>query len=128
MRLSEIKKELLKIEEEEKKVLELREFAQFEIAKIDTIAPVQGEDEELMKIKKELSKKEKIDESISNAEEMFDFENAVSHALDLLDIDSSFFDDAMNELRAHFEASRERLAELGGVRYRGCSDANRADI
>jgi DNA repair protein RecN (Recombination protein N) len=112
MRLSEIKKELLKIEEEEKKVLELREFAQFEIAKIDTIAPVQGEDEELMKIKKELSKKEKIDESISNAEEMFNFENAVSHALDLLDIDSSFFDDAMNELRAHFEASRERLAEL----------------
>ena len=112
LRLSEIKKELVKIEEEEKKVLELREFAQFEIAKIDTIAPVQGEDEELMKIKKELSKKEKIDESISNAEELFGFENAVSHALDLLDIDSSFFDDAMNELRAHFEASRERLAEL----------------
>jgi len=112
MRLSEIKKELLKIEEEEKKVLELREFAQFEIAKIDTIAPVQGEDEELMKVKKELSKKEKIEESISNAEELFNFENSVSHALDLLDIDSSFFDDAMNELRAHFEASRERLAEL----------------
>jgi len=112
MRLSEIKKELLKIEEEEKKVLELREFAQFEIAKIDTIAPIKGEDEELMKIKKELSKKEKIDESISNAEALFGFENAVSHALDLLDIDSSFFDDAMNELRAHFEASRERLAEL----------------
>lgn len=110
--LNEIKKELLKIEEEEKKVLELREFAQFEIAKIDAISPVQGEDEELMKIKKELSKKEKIDESISTAEELFGFENAVSHALDLLDIDSSFFDDAMNELRAHFEASRERLAEL----------------
>lgn len=110
--LNEIKKELLKIEEEEKKVLELREFAQFEIAKIDTISPVQGEDEELMKIKKELSKKEKIDESISNAEELFGFESSVSHALDLLDIDSSFFDDAMNELRAHFEASRERLAEL----------------
>jgi DNA repair protein RecN (Recombination protein N) len=112
MRLSEIKKELLKIEEEEKKVLELREFAQFEIAKIDTISPVQGEDEELMMIKKDLSKKEKIDESISTAEELFTYENAVSHALDLLDIDSSFFDDAMNELRAHFEASRERLAEL----------------
>lgn len=112
MRLSEIKKELMKIEEEEKKVLELREFAQFEISKIDTISPVHGEDEELMKIKKELSKKEKIDESISNAEELFGFESSVSHALDLLDIDSSFFDDAMNELRAHFEASRERLAEL----------------
>lgn len=112
-RLSEIKNELYKIEEDEKKVLELREFAQFEISKIDAISPQQGEDEELMLIKKDLSKKEKIEEMISNAEEMFNLENSVVQALDLLDIDASFFDDTMNELRAHFEASRERMAELG---------------
>lgn len=112
-RLNEIKKELLKIEEEEKKVLELREFAQFEISKIEAVAPVKGEDEELMQVKKELSKKEKIEETIAMAEELFNYENSVVQALDLLDIDASFFDDAMNELRAHFEASRERLAELG---------------
>jgi len=113
LHLSAIKKELLKIEEEERKVLELREFAQFEISKIDTISPVKGEDEELMQVKKDLSKKEKIEESINSAEEIFNIENSVSHALELLDIDVSFFDDAMNELRAHFEASRDRLLELG---------------
>ncbi len=113
LRLDEIEKELSKIEEEEKKVLELREFAQFEISKIDAISPLKGEDEELMQIKKELSKKEKIEDAINRAEELFNFEHSVSQALELLEIDSSFFDDTMNELRAHFEASRDRLAELG---------------
>ncbi len=112
LRLNSIKNELAKILEEEKKVLELREFAQFEISKIDAISPIEGEDEELMRIKRELSRKEKIEEAITAAEEVFNYESAVSQSLDLLDIDSSFFDDAMNELRAHFEASRERLAEL----------------
>ncbi len=110
--LRNIKKELSDILEEEKKVNELREFAQFEISKIDAISPLEGEDEELMQVKRELSRKEKIEEAINNAEELFNSENAVSRALELLDVDSSFFDDTMNELRAHFEASRERLAEL----------------
>lgn len=110
--LNDIEKELSVILEEEKKVHELREFAQFEISKIDAISPLKGEDEELMEVKKELSRKEKIEEAISSAEELFNFENAVSRALELLDVESSFFDDTMNDLRAHFEASRERLAEL----------------
>lgn len=113
IRLSKIENELQKILEEEKKVLELREFAQFEISKIDAISPLEGEDEELMQVKRELSKKEKIEEAITNAEELFNYENSVSQSLELLDINSSFFDDAMNELRAYFEASRERMAELG---------------
>lgn len=110
--LRDIEKELSSILEEEKKVHELREFAQFEISKIDSISPLAGEDEELMEIKKELSRKEKIEEAIKSAEELFNFENAVSRALELLGVESSFFDDTMNDLRAHFEASRERLAEL----------------
>ena len=113
IRLSKVENELNKILEEEKKVLELREFAQFEIAKIDAISPLEGEDEELMQVKKELSKKEKIEEAISSAEEIFNYENSVSQSLELIDVDSSFFDDTMNALRAHFEASRERMAELG---------------
>jgi len=110
--LTQIKKELAKILDDEKKVVELREYAEFEISKISSISPQIGEDEELMKIKKELSKKEKIEDAIHSAEEIFNYENSVSSALDLLDVESSFFDDAMNELRSHFEASKERLAEL----------------
>lgn len=117
--LIQIKKELAKIIEDENKLVELKEFAEFEISKINAISPVEGEDEELMKIKKELSKKEKIEEGIASAEELFHYESSVGSALDLLDLDSSFFDDAMNELRAHFEASKERLSELADCDIEG---------
>ena len=61
-----IKKELLEIEEEQKKITELKEFAAFEIKKIEDINPKDGEDEELLVIKKELSKKEKVLENLSS--------------------------------------------------------------
>jgi DNA repair protein RecN (Recombination protein N) len=104
--------ELKSIENQEKKLTELMEFARFEISKIDLIKPRIGEDEELNLIKKQLSKKEKIEESIHSAEEIFRFENQVSHALSLLESESSFFDDMMNELRAIFETSLEKLELL----------------
>ncbi len=104
--------ELKSIEDKEKKLTELKEFATYEIAKIDAIKPIVGEDEELNIIKKQLSKKEKIEEAIHAAEDIFRFENHVSNALSLLDIESGFFDDAMNELRGVFENSLEKLELL----------------
>ena len=103
------------IEEQEKKLTELKEFAAYEIAKIDAIKPVIGEDEELNSIKKQLSKKEKITESIQAAEIIFKYENQVHNALSLLDVESSFFDDVMNELRSVFESSLEKLELLEEV-------------
>ena len=107
-----LKDALKSIEDQEKKLTELKEFATYEIAKIDAIKPILGEDEELNVIKKQLSKKEKIEEAIHAAEEIFRFENHVSNALSLLDVQSSFFDDAMNELRGLFENSLEKLELL----------------
>lgn len=107
--------ELHSIEAQELKLSELKEFAAFEIAKIDAIKPTIGEDEELSLIKKQLSKKEKIEEVIKNAEEIFRYENSVNTALNLLESDSGFFDDAMNELRAVFESASERLELLEEV-------------
>ncbi|MDD5717474.1 MAG: AAA family ATPase [Sulfuricurvum sp.] len=108
-RLSE---ELRVIEEKEKNLAELKEFALYEIGKIDGIKPKIGEDEELNQIKKQLSKKEKIETLITQAQGIFSYESQVASALGLLDIDSSFFDDAMNELRSLFEMSLERMEEL----------------
>jgi DNA repair protein RecN (Recombination protein N) len=101
--------ELKLIEDQEKKLSDLKEFAAYEISKIDAIKPIAGEDEELNSIKKQLSKKEKIEEAIKTAEEIFRFENYVNSALALMDISSSFFDDTMNELRTLFEGSLEKL-------------------
>jgi len=47
----EVKHELRIIEEEERKIVELKEFAAFEIKKIEDINPNAGEDEELIMIK-----------------------------------------------------------------------------
>ncbi|ABB44362.1 ATPase [Sulfurimonas denitrificans DSM 1251] len=107
-----VKKELLSIEDEQKKIVELKEFASYEIKKIDTINPKISEDIELLEIKKELSKKEKVLKSLSSADAIFEHEHAVFSALDLLDKDGSFFSDAMNELRALLESAQERFSML----------------
>ncbi|MBA1437442.1 MAG: ATPase [Epsilonproteobacteria bacterium] len=108
----EVQKELQQVLDEEKRIVELKEFAKFEIDKIASIDPKEGEDEELMQIKKELSRKEKVLEMIAEANGVFNFEYQVSQVLDMLDVDSAFFDDAMNELRATLEGAKQRFSAL----------------
>jgi len=111
----EIKKELDKVLGEQKRVVELKEFASYEIKKIQDINPSISEDEELINIKKELSKKEKVLESISLANAIFDYESSVFSALNSLDIENSFFADSMNELRAILEGAEDRFSALEDV-------------
>ncbi len=111
----EVSEKLKKIEDEEKRIIELKEFAAFEIEKISEIDPKEGEYEELMEIKKKLAKKERIEEAISKTEIFFETEHYVSEALAMLDRDSSFFDETINELRAIFEEEREKLDELEDI-------------
>ena len=110
-----IKKELQAIKEKERKIVELKEFAAFEIKKIEDINPTVGEDEELLSIKKELSRKEKVLESLESAMEIFNYEHLVTTALESLDVESAFFDDTMNELRAHFDLATEKFSALDEV-------------
>ncbi|MDA7816786.1 ATPase [Sulfurimonas sp.] len=111
----EIKKELTKIEEEQRKIVELKEFATFEIKKIEDINPKPQEDDELMYIKKELSKKEKVLENIGAANAIFDYEHSVFAALNSLEIENSFFSDAMNELRTTMESAEEKFSALDDI-------------
>ena len=114
--------ELQVLEEEEKKIVELKEFASFEIKKIEDVNPAIGEDERLLEIKKELSRKEKVLESIGLANEIFNHEHTVSSALESLDIESGFFDDTMNELRALFDGVQEKFNALEDVDIEGVLD------
>ena len=109
------KKELDQIEEEEKRIVELKEFAKFEIKKIEDINPSISEDEELLQIKKELSKKEKILENIQSVTPIFEFEYKISNVLDSLEIDSSFFDDSLNELRAILDNAQDKFSALDDI-------------
>ncbi|MDD5156944.1 AAA family ATPase [Sulfurimonas sp.] len=110
-----VKKELFAIEEEQRKIVELKEFAIFEIKKIEDINPKISEDIELLEIKKELSKKEKVLQNISLANSIFEHEHSVFVAFDSLGVESSFFSDAMNEVRAILENAQEKFSALDEV-------------
>lgn len=110
-----ILQELQDIEEQQKQLRELKEFAKFEIQKIESINPKQREDIELLEIKKELSKKEKSLKSINLANMIFEHERNVYAALDAINVNNSFFSDAMNELRAYLEAAEDRFSALEEV-------------
>ncbi len=110
-----VKTELDYIKDEEKKIDELREFAKYEVKTIDEIDPKIGEDEELLEFKRSLSKKEKISQAIEDATGIFEYESAVNELFNLCEIDSSFFDECMNDVRAYIDESRLKLDELEDV-------------
>jgi len=114
-RYQKLKKELNEIEKKEKKAQELKEFITYEIQKIESISPKDGEFEELMEIKKNLSKIEKLKELSFSVSEIFNYENRVNEFLSELEVDSSFFDEAMNELRGYIDLAENRLEELENV-------------
>jgi DNA repair protein RecN (Recombination protein N) len=107
--LKSYKDKYKKIIEDEKNIDDIRELTKLQIKKIEDINPNDGEYEELKDIKTMISKKEKIEESISIARSFLDNTHQISKALDILDIDSSFFDDSINEVNAHFDNFYDKL-------------------
>ncbi len=109
------KTKLQKVLFEEKKVEELKEFTAFEIKKIEDIDPDIDEYEQLMQQKKELSRKEKIQEAISSASGVFEYRSKVGEALTLLEKESSNFEEALSDVEAIFQEALIRLGELEDI-------------
>ena len=118
----ETKKELQKILDDESKLEDLKEFAKFEIDKIEQINPTIDEYEELNLIKKKLAKKEKIEIAIKKASGIMEFNHSVISALELMEVDSSFFDETMNELNNIFEKFSDSLHELDDINIENVLD------
>jgi DNA repair protein RecN (Recombination protein N) len=112
---TQTKKELQHILEDESKLEDLKEFARFEIDKIEQINPSIDEYEELNLIKKRLAKKEKIEIAIKKASGIMEFTHNVTSALELMEVDSSFFDETINELNNIFEKTNDSLHELDDI-------------
>ena len=106
------KQELAKIKEDEAKLAELIAFASYEIEKIEKINPVVGEAEELMQVKQQLSRIDKIKDALHRAMVIFEAEGAVEEVYRLLDKDASLFTDAMNQVRTDFEETEHLASEL----------------
>ena len=80
--------------------------------KIEKVDPKPGEEEELMQVKQQLSRLDKIKEAAESVNHMFLLESKVYELYRLLDKDASSFTDAMNQLRGDLEESEELAEEL----------------
>jgi len=107
--------ELKKMREAEQKLVELVEFATYEIEKIKSINPKEDEDRELIKVKQQLSKIDKINDSLASANGIFQLESSVQEVFRLLEKDDGYFSDAMNQLRADFEETQLLAEELSDI-------------
>ena len=114
--------ELQKIKNDESKLAELIEFTEFEIDKIESIKPMVGEDEELLKVKQQLSRIDKVNDAVESANGIFGFEEAVTEVYRLLDKDDAVFSEMMNQLRADFEEIETLSEELAEVDIEGVLD------
>ncbi|MDL0114005.1 DNA recombination protein RecN [Campylobacter felis] len=101
---------LNRVLEEERRIEELKELAQTHIEKISKINPKSGEYEELLKLKKRLSKRDKIEEAWNKVGGIFEYEKAVLDALNLSEMDANFFSECFNELR--IIAENQKMEEL----------------
>jgi DNA repair protein RecN (Recombination protein N) len=107
--------QLAKIKEDEVKLSERIEFAKYEIEKIKSINPKVGEEEELLSVKQQLSRIDKIKDALSSAHEIFMYESTVEEVYRLLNKDVSIFSEMMNQLRADFEDTQILTDELAEV-------------
>ncbi|MBT3281200.1 MAG: AAA family ATPase [Campylobacteraceae bacterium] len=110
--LSKLKQKLEKINTDEQNLDELIEFTKFEIQKIESLAPKIGELEDLKEFKSKLSRKEKVEELLLNAKPTLDNIYTISELLTKLDVDSSFFDDAINDVHNHIEKFNDSFDNL----------------
>ncbi len=107
--------QLNKIKEDKVKLAELIEYANYEIEKIISIDPKVGEEEELLKVKHQLSRIDKIKDALNAANEIFTSESSVEEVYRLLDKDVSVFSEMMNQLRSDFEDTETLADELEEV-------------
>jgi DNA repair protein RecN (Recombination protein N) len=106
---------LVKIKEDEAKLVERIEYAKYEIEKIAKINPKIDEEEELLKIKQHLSKMDKIKDALASSMDIFSLEGKVEEVYRLLGKDSGFFIEMMNQLRVDFEETENLAEELAEV-------------
>ena len=108
-------RELERIREDEKRLADLIEFARFEIDKIASVDPKEGEYEELLAVKQRLSRLDRIREAAAETQAIFELEGRIEELYRLMDRDGSWFSDAMNQLRIDLEEIDAMAAELEEV-------------
>lgn len=111
LHFTQITKELNTLKEESLKVAELKEFVRFEIQKLEALNPKKGEYEELLIFKKEISKKEKIKESLQAVQELLSHTHKISNFLHCINKEHEILG-ALNSFEFLCEQEEEKLNAL----------------
>ncbi|RDU64152.1 DNA recombination protein RecN [Helicobacter sp. MIT 14-3879] len=106
------KAELERLEDEEKNIIELREFTMFEISQIELVNPKIGEYDELMQVKKDLSKKEKILEKISSLKPIINGMAELINFLNSIDKNKEIFEETLNDIEVIIQQEEEKLESI----------------
>ncbi|MDR1451661.1 MAG: AAA family ATPase [Helicobacteraceae bacterium] len=107
--------ELAKLQNRESRAQESRQFALFELEKIEAIAPKEGEYERLLELKKRLSKKEKIGEILQKTRDFKEAEGDAYALYDALGLDRAVFEEGMSDLESAIETARSSLEEIDAL-------------
>lgn len=104
-----LQKKLKELLDEKRKLAELKEFTLFEIERIEKISPKVGEYEELLALKKRLSKKEKLQTLANDALNALENMSSVSAFLENAEIKIEGFASTILEARTMIESECEKL-------------------
>lgn len=113
--LQDSQKQLSELESKEAQITTLKEFAAFEIQKIQSLQPKEGEYEELLALKKMFSKQEKVKEQLYKVRQALEWSKHFEEFLSLVDKTCPNLLDGLSELEAIVEVEEERLMELEGL-------------
>lgn len=108
------KKALEEIKKQEADIANLKAFATFEIQKIEAINPKEGEYEELLALKKMISKQEKIKEQIDKVRQVLESSHVFEEFLSLIDTPCVGLMEGLSEFEALVEKQEELLGEIEG--------------
>lgn len=103
---------LQNLEQDQRHMQSFREIAQFEVEKITTIAPKIGEYEELLELKKTLSRQEKIANAIKNVRESLETLGCVDSFLQVSESECPLFFEGLSELEALLDSKEQQLHSL----------------
>lgn len=112
LELKEVLSALETLKTQESQIASLKEIATFEINQIDSIAPKEGEYEELLELKKTLSKQEKIAEGIKSVQAFLEQASCVDNFLTLSDESCIAFSEGVRELEVIIESKLSQLQSL----------------
>lgn len=120
--LKSAQKQLAELEEQEKNLAHLKEFTAFEIQKIESISPKEGEYEELLELKKALSKQEKVREQMAKVHQALEHSREFEIFLQLIDEKCPSLLEGLNDFEALMEKQEGLLENLQDLDPEGILD------